>query len=69
MKCHPSDGALTRPRRIVPPVILGQAAQAFSSMADINQSSRVLWRLVDAAVMPGTPAYVRHAHRTVESCR
>ena len=50
-------------------MILGQAAQAFSSMADINQSSRVLWRLVDAAVMPGTPAYVRHAHRTVESCR
>ncbi|KAL8290280.1 hypothetical protein RQP46_003219 [Phenoliferia psychrophenolica] len=43
---------------IVPPVILGQAAQAFSSMADINQSSRVLWRFVDAKEMPGTPAYV-----------
>ncbi|KAJ7141222.1 NAD-P-binding protein [Mycena epipterygia] len=43
---------------IVPPVILGEAAQPFTSMIDINQSSRVLWRIVDAKVMPGTPAYV-----------
>ncbi|KAJ7183285.1 hypothetical protein C8R46DRAFT_1066478 [Mycena filopes] len=43
---------------IVPPVILGEAAQPFTSMVDINQSSRVLWRIVDAPVMPATPAYV-----------
>ncbi|KAJ7301616.1 NAD-P-binding protein [Mycena albidolilacea] len=43
---------------IIPPVILGEAAQPFTSMADINQSSRVLWRIVDATVMPPTPAYV-----------
>ncbi|KAJ7707447.1 NAD-P-binding protein [Mycena rosella] len=43
---------------IVPPVILGEAAQPFTSMVDINQSSRVLWRIVDAPVMPPTPAYV-----------
>ncbi|KAJ7487923.1 hypothetical protein FB451DRAFT_1362547 [Mycena latifolia] len=43
---------------IVPPVILGEAAQPFTSMVDINQSSRVLWRMVDAPTMPGTPAYV-----------
>ncbi|KAJ7679158.1 NAD-P-binding protein [Mycena polygramma] len=43
---------------IVPPVILGEAAQPFTSMADINQSSSVLWRIVDAPVMPATPAYV-----------
>ncbi|KAJ7108065.1 hypothetical protein C8R43DRAFT_937003 [Mycena crocata] len=43
---------------IVPPVILGEAAQPFTSMVDINQSSRVLWRIIDAKVMPATPAYV-----------
>ncbi|KAJ7746277.1 NAD-P-binding protein [Mycena metata] len=43
---------------IVPPVILGEAAQPFTSMVDINQSSRVLWRLVDAPTMPATPAYL-----------
>ncbi|KAJ7067246.1 NAD-P-binding protein [Mycena amicta] len=43
---------------IVPPVILGEAAQPFTSMVDINQSSRVLWRSVDAPVMPPTPAYL-----------
>ncbi|KAJ7490815.1 hypothetical protein FB451DRAFT_1221150 [Mycena latifolia] len=42
---------------IVPPVILGEAAQPFTSMVDINQSSRVLWRMVDAPTMPATPAY------------
>ncbi|KAJ7096592.1 NAD-P-binding protein [Mycena belliarum] len=43
---------------IIPPVILGEAAQPFTSMGDINQSSTVLWRMVDAAVMPATPAYL-----------
>ncbi|KAJ7757721.1 hypothetical protein DFH07DRAFT_819130 [Mycena maculata] len=43
---------------IVPPVILGEAAQPFTSMVDINQSSRVLWRCVDVPEMPATPAYV-----------
>ncbi|KAF7336961.1 NAD-P-binding protein [Mycena venus] len=43
---------------IIPPVILGEAAQPFTSIADINQSSTVLWRIVDAPVMPPTPAYV-----------
>ncbi|KAJ4397814.1 hypothetical protein N0V93_002051 [Gnomoniopsis smithogilvyi] len=43
---------------IVPPIILGKATQPFTSMADINQSSRVLHRLLDVEQMPHTPAYV-----------
>ncbi|ORY74541.1 NAD-P-binding protein [Leucosporidium creatinivorum] len=42
---------------IVPPVILGRPLQPFSSMSDINQSSRVLWRNVDCESIPATPAY------------
>ncbi|KAJ7485418.1 NAD-P-binding protein [Mycena latifolia] len=43
---------------IVPPLILGEAAQPFTSMVDINQSSRVLWRMVDAPTMPPNPGYL-----------
>jgi nucleoside-diphosphate-sugar epimerase len=43
---------------LVPPIILGEAAQPYSSMEDINQSSRVLHRLLDVNQLPATPAYL-----------
>lgn len=46
---------------LCPSVILGPAPQPLSSLKSLNQSSKVIWGLVDAPAVPPTFAPVGHS--------